>query len=59
MTINPSLEEIKSIIFQLPIAEIIKLMAEIEEKLENITIMEIAETGFAEWNDPEEDIYNE
>ena len=24
-----------------------------------VTIMQLAETGFQEWNDPEEDIYND
>jgi hypothetical protein len=29
---------------------------EIENKLETLTLMKLAETGFPEWNDPEEDI---
>lgn len=58
MTVNASIEEIKAMIFQLPVEELVALMAEIEERLETVTIMQLAETGFNEWNDPEEDIYN-
>lgn len=54
----PTLEEIKQMIFQLPIQEQITLMGELEEKLETIQMMQLAETGFAEWNDEEEDIYD-
>lgn len=59
MTLNLTKEEIKAMIFQLPVEEIIALMADIEEKVENLTMMQLAETGFQEWNDPEEDIYND
>lgn len=54
---NPSVEDIKAMVFQLPLEELIVLMAEIEEKVENFIMMQLAETGFDEWNDPEEDIY--
>jgi len=59
MTVNGSIEEIKGMIFQLPVEELVALMAEIEERLESVTMMQLAETGFNEWNDPEEDIYND
>ncbi|MFN6518421.1 MAG: hypothetical protein RMY29_028585 [Nostoc sp. CreGUA01] len=59
MAVTPSIEEIKAVIFQLPVEEFIKLMAEMEERLETVTMMQLAETGFQEWNDPEEDIYND
>ncbi len=58
MTLNPTIEEIKALIFQLPIQEQINLIEELEERLETITMMQLAETGFSEWNEPEEDIYN-
>ncbi|ACB51497.1 unknown [Crocosphaera subtropica ATCC 51142] len=32
---------------------------EIEHKLETEAFMKLAETGFPEWNDPEEDIYED
>ena len=53
-----TLEEIKQIIFQLPIQEQITLLEDLEEKLTTIEIMQLAETGFTEWNDEEEDIYD-
>ena len=53
-----TLEEIKQIIFQLPIQEQITLMKDLEEKLTTIEMMQLAETGFTEWNDEEEDIYD-
>ena len=59
MTSNLTKEEIKEMIFQLPVEQIIALMADIEERVENLTMMQLAETGFQEWNDPEEDIYND
>lgn len=55
---NLTLEEIKSIIFQLPIEEQIRIMEELEARLKTVSIMKLAETGFSEWNDREEDIYS-
>ncbi len=54
----PTLEEIKQMIFQLPIQEQITPMKDLEEKLETLHMMQLAETGFTEWNDEEEDIYD-
>ncbi len=54
----PTLEEIKQMIFQLPIQEQIALIKDLEEKLETVQMMQLAETGFTEWNDEEEDIYD-
>ncbi|MFN9175676.1 MAG: hypothetical protein ACK58N_14535 [Synechocystis sp.] len=31
----------------------------VTDKIETLTLMKLAETGFSEWHDPEEDIYNE
>lgn len=59
MSSNLTKEEIKEMILQLPVAEIIALMADIEQRVENLTMMQLAETGLQEWNDPEEDIYND
>ncbi|MBD1921070.1 hypothetical protein H6F77_08200 [Microcoleus sp. FACHB-831] len=58
MTLNPSIEEIKAAIFYLAVSEIVALMADIEERVETARMMQLAETGFQEWNDREEDIYN-
>lgn len=57
MTETPRIEEIKALIFELRLEELIKLMSEIEERLETMIMMQLAETGFQEWNNPEEDIY--
>ena len=53
MTSTLTLEEIKTLIFKLPIQEQIKLMEDLEERLENLAMIKLAETGFSEWNDPE------
>ncbi|NEO53399.1 MAG: hypothetical protein F6K54_10075 [Okeania sp. SIO3B5] len=58
MTSNLTIEEIKALIFQLPIQQQIILIEDLEERLETLTMMQLAETGFSEWNEPEEDIYN-
>ena len=42
----------------MPIQEQITLMEDLENKLTTIEMMELAETGFTEWNDEEEDIYH-
>ncbi|ACK65920.1 conserved hypothetical protein [Rippkaea orientalis PCC 8801] len=55
---NITKAEIKDMIMQLPIKEIKELINEIEENLEIKDFMQLAETGFQEWDDPEEDIYN-
>ena len=36
---------------------LVKLLT--DEELNVFPIMQLAKTGFAEWNDPEEDIYND
>ena len=51
-------ENIKSMILQLPVEEINQLINEITETMEAKEFMKLAETGFPEWHDPEEDIYN-
>jgi hypothetical protein len=51
-------ENIKSMILQLPVDEINQLIVEITETIETKEFMKLAEKGFQEWNDSEEDIYN-
>lgn len=53
-----TLEEIKEIIFQLPIKAQITLIEDLEERLSTIQMMQLAETGFQEWHEEEEDIYD-
>lgn len=52
-----TLEEIKQIIFQLPIQEQMTLMEDLEDKLATMQMMQLAES-FTEWNEEEEDIYD-
>ncbi len=56
---NVTQEKIKSMILQLPVEEINQLIDEITETIETKEFMKLAETGFKEWDDPEEDIYND
>ncbi|MEA5521970.1 hypothetical protein [Limnoraphis robusta] len=57
MTPNPTLKQVQELILKLPIAEQIVLLEDLEERLETVIMMNLAETGFQEWNEPEEDIY--
>ncbi|ERT09920.1 hypothetical protein M595_0148 [Lyngbya aestuarii BL J] len=58
MTSNPTLKQVQELILKLPITEQIILFEDLEERLETVVMMNLAETGFQEWNEPEEDIYN-
>ncbi|KAM3101514.1 hypothetical protein ACKFKF_07160 [Phormidesmis sp. 146-12] len=53
-----SLEQIKSIIAQLPAQDLLTLSHEIAERLQSYEWMSLSQTGFEEWNDEEEDIYD-
>jgi hypothetical protein len=55
---NIKQEEIKAMILQFPVEEINELIEEIKKVLEIKEFMQLAETGFDQWNDPEEDIYS-
>ena len=55
---TPTLEELKIAIFQLPPQDLMTLYEEIEERLQTAGMMHLAESGFREWNDEEEDIYS-
>lgn len=54
----PNVEEIKHLVFQLSPRDLLLLMTDIQEQLQTLDMMSISESGFQEWNDPEEDIYN-
>lgn len=58
MLTNLNAEELKNLIFQLPPAELLKLAREIEDRAETVAMMQLSETGFQEWNEPGEDIYD-
>ena len=53
-----TLEEIKSLVFRLSPLEFVQLADEMVERAETFEMMRLAETGFAEWNEPGEDIYD-
>ncbi|MEI6445270.1 MAG: hypothetical protein WCO29_19620 [Nostocales cyanobacterium ELA583] len=55
---NIKQEEIKAMILQFLVEEINELIEEIKKVLEIKEFMQLAETGFDQWNDPEEDIYS-
>ena len=58
VTVDISVGEIKALIFQLPPEELLTLVDAIEERAETVAIMRLAETGFQEWNEAGEDIYD-
>jgi hypothetical protein len=56
---SATLEDIKTLIAQLPLQQQLILLEDLEEQYDSLAFMKVAETGFTEWNDPEEDIYND
>ena len=58
VTMNISLQEIKALIFQLPAREFLSLADAVEEWSETIAMMKLSETGFQEWTEVGEDIYD-
>ena len=53
-----SVEEVRQLAFQLSQKDLLSLLTDIQERLYTSELMSIAESGFQEWSDPEEDIYN-
>ena len=51
--------EIKQFLFQLPQNDLIELFEELESRLETFEMMRLAESGFSEWLEDGEDIYEE
>jgi len=58
VTLDMSLEEIKNILFQLPPRDFMELYEAFEERAGTISMMKLAETGFREWLEEGEDIYD-
>jgi hypothetical protein len=58
ITLDVDLEEIKELVLQLPPQQLLALIDAMEERAETIGMMVLAETGFAEWNEEGEDIYD-
>jgi len=53
-----NLEQVKSIIFQLPVNEFLELVDDIEERAETLAMMRLAESSFREWDEEGEEIYD-
>jgi len=51
-------EEIKALVFQLSPQDFFTLVDAIDERAETIGMMRLSETGFREWGEPGEDIYD-
>ena len=58
VTLDLTAEELKALILQLPPQELRQLAEIIEERLETLAMMQLAETGFQEWNEKGEDLYD-
>ena len=59
LTLNLNTDDLKELIFQLPPEDFVKLALEISERSETFEMMELAQSGFEEWNEPGEDIYDD
>lgn len=57
VTLELTPENLRDILFQLPPRELLALAEEIRERAETLAMMQVAETGFSEWEHEEEDIY--
>jgi hypothetical protein len=58
VTLELTVEEVRNLVFQLPPLDFIRLADEIQERAETFQMMSLAESGFAEWNESGEDIYD-
>jgi len=58
VTLEVSPEEIKALVFQLPAREFLALVDAVEERAETVAMMQLAETGFREWEEEGEDLYD-
>jgi hypothetical protein len=58
LTLDLDLEQLKAILFQLPAEDLVELAEAIAQRAETLAMMEIAESGFSEWNEEGEDIYD-
>jgi hypothetical protein len=58
VALDLTVDEIKAMIFQLPPQDLLMLMEALEERAQTLAMMQLAETGFGEWEEPGEDIYD-
>ncbi|GAG52725.1 unnamed protein product [marine sediment metagenome] len=59
LKLDIKIDDIESLIFQLPAEQFIILAHAIIEKAETLGMMKLSETGFKEWNEKGEDIYDD
>ena len=59
LKLDLKIDDIESLIFQLPTEQFMILADTIMEKAETMGMMKLSETGFKEWNDKGEDIYDD
>ncbi len=59
ITLDISLNQVREIVRQLPPQDLVTLAEEIEDQAETMAMMQLANSGFGEWNEPGEDIYDE
>ena len=59
ITVELDTQKLKEILFDLPTGEFLSLAAAVEQRAETIAMMRLAETGFREWEEEGEDIYDE
>ena len=55
---EPSIEEVKRLVFQRSSQDLFTLLTHIQERLHTSEMMQIAESGFQERNEAEEAIYD-
>jgi hypothetical protein len=59
VTLDMSIDAVKSLVFQLPAPEFLTLADAIDERAETVAMMQLAETAFGEWNEAGEGIYDD
>ena len=57
-SVTLTVEEVQTLVFRLPPLEFVWLADRMIERAETFGMMCLAETGFAEWNEPGENIYD-
>ena len=58
VVLDLTVDEIKGMILQLSPQDLLMLMEALEERAQTLAMMQLAETGFREWEEPGEDIYD-
>ena len=53
-----SAEKIKELVLRLPPDELLKIAAAIDERAETIEMMRLSQSGFREWNEAGEELYD-